>query len=163
MVVGLSFIFGEEDAHLALLGEEFRVDIPAQSQLLASLVHWLEGRGKAKRLIDWYDTNGRHEGIIEGSMVLLHRRLNIGSIAYREEELVFTSWNLIGVGDDGRGSAVHDPEVQTWATLRWACWEVGFLRGGEVRLIARIIQLFLLSVSGRNSNREVSLLGDDVE
>ena len=163
MAVGLSFIFGEEDAHLALLSKELRVNIPAQSQLLASLVHRLKGRSEAERLVNGYDTHGRHEGIIEGSMALLHRRLNIGSIAYREEELVFTSWNLIGVGDDGRGSAVHDTEVQTWAPLRWACWEVGFLRGGEVRLIARIIQLFLLSVSGRNSNREVGLLGDDVE
>ena len=56
MIVSLSFIFGEEDAHLTILGEELRVNIPAQSQLLASLVDWLEERGKAEWLIDWYDT-----------------------------------------------------------------------------------------------------------
>ena len=163
MVVSLSFIFGEEDAHLALLGEELRVNIPAQSQLLASLVDWLEGRGKAKRLIDWYDTHGRHEGIIERCVAFFYRCFHIGGIAYRKEELIFSSWNIIGVGDDGRGSAVHDTEVQTWVTLRWTCWEMSFLRGGEVSLIARIIQLFLLSVSGWNSDREVGLLRDDVE
>ena len=95
--------------------------------------------------------------------MLLHRCLHIGSIAHREEELVFSTWDLIGVGDDGRGSAVHDTEVQTWVTLRWTCWEMCLLCGGEVRLIARIIQLFLLSVSGWNSDREEGLLRDDVE
>ena len=95
MVVSLSFIFGKEDAHLALLGEELRVNIPAQSQLLARLVDWLEGRGKAERLIDWYDTHGRHEGIIERCVAFFYRRLHIGSIAHREEELVFSTWDLI--------------------------------------------------------------------
>ena len=95
MVVSLSFIFGEEDAHLTILGEELRVNIPAQSQLLSSLVHWLEGRGKAEWLINGYDTHGRHKGIIEWCVVLLHRCLHIGSIAHREEELVFSTWDLI--------------------------------------------------------------------
>ena len=95
MVIRLSFIFGEEDTHLTILGEELRVNIPAQSQLLASLVDWLEGRGKAEWLIDWYDTHGRHEGIIEWCVMLLHRCLHIGSIAHREEELVFSTWDLI--------------------------------------------------------------------
>ena len=139
MAVAFPFIVGEEDAYLTLFSEELRVDVPAQSELLPSFVDRLKGRSEAERLINRYDTDSRHEGIVEGSLVLLHRRLNIGSIAYREEELIFSSWNLIGVGDDGRGSAIHDTEVQTRVALWRACWEVGFLGSGEVSLITRII------------------------
>ena len=82
MAVAFPFIVGEEDAYLTLFSEELRVDVPSQSELLPSFVDRLKGRSEAERLINRYDTYSRHEGIVEGSLVLLHRRLDIGSIAH---------------------------------------------------------------------------------